>query len=115
VDTAYIVIVNPNHTHSTRTHTAYPHTVYLHLICPYPHAHRPPAHNTRYIDYGEAGGDSIMAKTVGLTAAIGAEMVLNGTIKSTGVLVPTDKAVYNPALDLLEKEGIVFDERTIEL
>ena len=56
-----------------------------------------------------------MAKPVRLTAAIGAEMVLNGTIKSTGVLVPTDKAVYNPALDLLEKEGIVFDERTIEL
>ena len=72
--------------------------------------------------YGEEdnerwGGEyhSSMSKTVGLTAAIGAEMVLNGTIKSTGVLVPTDKAVYNPALDLLEKEGIVFDERTIEL
>ena len=55
-----------------------------------------------------------MAKTVGLTAAIGAEMVLQGTIKTTGVLVPTDKEVYTPALKLLEKEGIIFTERTVE-
>jgi saccharopine dehydrogenase-like NADP-dependent oxidoreductase len=51
-----------------------------------------------------------MCKTVGYTAAIGTKLILEGGITNKGLLLPTSKDVYVPALELLEKEGIVFDE-----
>ena len=52
-----------------------------------------------------------MCKTVGYTCAIGTQLILDGVVPTKGLLLPTSKEVYIPALDLLEKEGIVFDER----
>lgn len=60
---------------------------------------------------GESHGDTVMAKTVGVTAAIGVELVLRGDVKSVGVVSPTQREVYAPALELLAAEGIAFDER----
>ena len=37
-----------------------------------------------------------MAKTVGITAAIGAQLLLNGDIRDRGVLIPTKPSVYVP-------------------
>lgn len=51
-----------------------------------------------------------MCKTVGYTAAIGTKLILDGGITNKGLLLPTSKDVYLPALELLGKEGIVFDE-----
>ena len=51
-----------------------------------------------------------MCKTVGYTCAIGTQLILDGVVPKKGLLLPTNKEVYIPALDLLEKEGIVFDE-----
>ncbi|GMI25668.1 hypothetical protein TeGR_g12644, partial [Tetraparma gracilis] len=51
-----------------------------------------------------------MGKTVGVTAAIGAEMVLDGWIKEKGVLTPMTKNIYEKGLELLEQEGLVFQE-----
>ncbi|HQW40805.1 MAG TPA: saccharopine dehydrogenase C-terminal domain-containing protein [Flavobacteriales bacterium] len=51
-----------------------------------------------------------MAKTVGLPVAIAAKMVLNGTIKERGVMLPLTPSIYNPILDELEEFGIVFKE-----
>jgi len=62
--------------------------------------------------YGTPNGDTAMAKTVGLTIATGAELVLGGAGKAGGVLVPTMSEFYNPGLDLLAKEGLVFNEET---
>ncbi len=63
--------------------------------------------------YGsDAGGDTAMAKTVGLTIAVGAELVLGGAGQGGGVLVPTSPEFYNPGLDLLAKEGLHFNEET---
>lgn len=62
--------------------------------------------------FGEADGDTIMAKTVGLTAAIGVKLILNNSITSVGLVSPTQKEVYEPSLELLAAEGIHFQEQT---
>lgn len=51
-----------------------------------------------------------MAKTVGLPLAIAAKLILTGKITATGVKVPVEAAIYNPVLDELETQGIVFTE-----
>ena len=74
-------------------------------------------HLSTYIGFGsdDPSGDSIMAKTVGLTAAVGVELLLaSDSAAMSGVMVPVEKEIYEPALDLLAKEGIVFDERVVE-
>jgi len=62
------------------------------------------------IDYGIPGGDSSMSRTVGLPAAIGARLVLEGRIGETGVRVPVTPDIYNPILDELAALGIRFKE-----
>jgi len=53
-----------------------------------------------------------MSRTVGLTIAIAAQLVLDGKITSSGVNVPTLKEHYDPVLRALEKENIRFVETT---
>ncbi|MCX6182468.1 MAG: saccharopine dehydrogenase NADP-binding domain-containing protein [Bacteroidetes bacterium] len=60
---------------------------------------------------GEDENKTAMAKTVGLPVGIVAKMILNGDIKSRGVLVPVEAEVYNPILDELKKYGIHFVEK----
>ncbi len=62
------------------------------------------------IDYGIPGGDSSMARTVGLPAAAGARLVLEGRIAGRGVLVPVIPEIYGPILEELRVRGIVFRE-----
>lgn len=52
-----------------------------------------------------------MAKTVGLPVAIAAKLILNGTISTPGVHVPTTKEIYDPVLNELENYGIIFNEK----
>ena len=49
-----------------------------------------------------------ISRTVGLPAAIGAKLILNGEIKSKGVLFPWAKEVYDPILDELKELGIAY-------
>jgi saccharopine dehydrogenase (NADP+, L-glutamate forming) len=49
-----------------------------------------------------------ISRTVGFPAAIGAKLILNGEIKSQGVLFPWSKEVYDPILDELEQLGIAY-------
>jgi hypothetical protein len=62
----------------------------------------------------QAFGDrsmSAMCKTVGYTAAASTEVVLNGSLKGTyGLLLPTRREIYLPILDIVKREGIVFEE-----
>lgn len=67
------------------------------------------------IDYGQPKGDSSMARTVSLPAAIGARLVLDGTIKMTGVHIPVVPEIYNPVLDELETMSIKCVEKTKQL
>ena len=62
---------------------------------------------------GEAGGDTAMARTVGLPIAIGARLVLEGAIWGAGVRIPIDAAIYQPLLAELAEGGLHFEhERT---
>jgi len=63
------------------------------------------------IDYGLPGGDSSMSRTVGLPAAIGARLVLEGRIGLVGVQAPFVPEIYLPILEELEKLGLRFEEK----
>jgi saccharopine dehydrogenase (NADP+, L-glutamate forming) len=64
------------------------------------------------IDYGIPDGDSSMARTVSLPAAIGARLILEGKIKTTGVHIPVSPDIYNPVLDELARLDIECKEET---
>jgi saccharopine dehydrogenase-like NADP-dependent oxidoreductase len=63
------------------------------------------------VDYGIPNGDSAMSRTVGLPAAIGARLVLEGKIALTGVQVPVRPEIYVPILEELEARGVRFVEK----
>jgi saccharopine dehydrogenase (NADP+, L-glutamate forming)/spermidine synthase len=67
------------------------------------------------VDYGIPNGDSAMARTVSLPAAVAAKMILHNEIKSTGVHIPVVPEIYEPVLKELEGLGISFKERTAKL
>jgi len=67
------------------------------------------------VDYGVPGEDSAIARTVSLPAAYAARMVLDGKIKDTGTHIPVSPGIYNPILDELESNNVVFKERTKEV
>jgi saccharopine dehydrogenase-like NADP-dependent oxidoreductase len=63
------------------------------------------------IDYGIPGGDTSMARTVGLPAAIATRMILNGEINLTGVHIPVLPEIYEPVLEELKQLNIVCVEQ----
>jgi saccharopine dehydrogenase (NADP+, L-glutamate forming)/spermidine synthase len=64
------------------------------------------------IDYGQPDGDSSMARTVSLPAAIGAKLILTGKIMKPGVHIPVTPDIYNPVLDELAALDIKCVEKT---
>ncbi len=64
------------------------------------------------VAYGEPDGDSAMARTVSLPAAIATAMILNGKVHVPGVHIPVAKNIYGPVLDELADMGIKFVEET---
>lgn len=64
------------------------------------------------IDFGVPHGDSAMARTVSLPAAIAVKLILTGEITATGVHVPVIPEIYNLVLDELETLGIKCVEET---
>jgi len=64
------------------------------------------------LEYGIPDGDSAVARTVALPAAIAVTMILNKKITLSGVHRPTLPAIYDPILDELETMGIGFKEQS---
>ncbi len=62
---------------------------------------------------GENSLRTAMAKTVGLPLGIAAKLILNGTIKMSGLHIPTAREIYEPVLKELEQQGIKFEEKII--
>ncbi|XP_071082800.1 alpha-aminoadipic semialdehyde synthase, mitochondrial-like [Haliotis cracherodii] len=61
--------------------------------------------------YGDQGGYSAMAKTVGLPTAIAAKMILEGEIQEKGIVIPLSRNVYQPIMSRLNQEGIQGTEK----
>jgi saccharopine dehydrogenase-like NADP-dependent oxidoreductase len=52
-----------------------------------------------------------MCKTVGYTTAAASDLLLKGSLNGNrGLLLPTNKLVYDPILEAVKREGIVFSE-----
>jgi len=64
------------------------------------------------VDFGIPNGDTSMARTVGLPAAVAVKLILQGEIDLTGVHIPVVPEIYEPVLSELEDLGIKFTERT---
>jgi saccharopine dehydrogenase-like NADP-dependent oxidoreductase len=64
------------------------------------------------IAYGDPGGDSSMALTVGTPAAIAATLVLDGRVPEKGLVMPVLPHIYDPILDELATLGVAFRETT---
>ena len=64
------------------------------------------------VDFGIPHGDTAMARTVGLPAAIATRLILQGVIRLTGVHIPVLPEIYGPVLAELEDRGIRVQETT---
>jgi saccharopine dehydrogenase (NADP+, L-glutamate forming) len=63
------------------------------------------------LDFGVPGGSSAMARTVGLPIASAAKLILDGSIRKTGVHIPVTPDIYQPLLEEMKQEGISFQEK----
>lgn len=63
------------------------------------------------VDFGIPHGDTAMARTVGLPAAIATRLILQGGIRLTGVHIPVLPEIYGPVLAELEERGIGVEEQ----
>jgi saccharopine dehydrogenase (NADP+, L-glutamate forming) len=62
------------------------------------------------VQFGEPGGNTAMARAVGLPGALAAQLVLDGDIDLVGSHIPTEPAIYRPVLDALARENFQFSE-----
>ena len=64
---------------------------------------------------GENNMRTAMAKTVGLPLAIAAKLILQEKLKLTGLHIPILAEIYEPVLEELTKQGIQFEEKTMQV
>jgi saccharopine dehydrogenase (NADP+, L-glutamate forming) len=63
------------------------------------------------VDFGIPQGNSSMSRTVGLPAAIGTKLILEGKIRERGVHIPVLPDIYKPILKELAGLNISFKEK----
>ena len=61
---------------------------------------------------GRPFGHSAMSRAVGLPAAIASRLILEGAIRSKGVLKPITEEIYKPILAELAENGYKFERKT---
>lgn len=70
---------------------------------------------SRLLEFGTPAGDTAIAKTVALPAAIAVDMILSGELKLKGLLRPLVPEIYEPVLQRLEEMGIIMKEEVKQL
>lgn len=68
-----------------------------------------------FTHYGDPGGMTAMARTVGMPAAIAVRLLMAGRIALRGSHLPTHPEIYRPVLDELAREGLAFSEKVTKL
>ncbi len=66
------------------------------------------------VETGEPWGDTAMARTVSLPAAIATRLILNGGISVRGVQIPIWREIYEPVLEELAERGVRMREQHIK-
>jgi len=66
------------------------------------------------VETGQPWGDTAMARTVSLPAAIATRLILDGGISKRGVQIPIWREIYEPVLAELAEQGIRLVERHIK-
>lgn len=66
------------------------------------------------ITFGEPGGETAIARTVSLPAAIGVDLILSGKVQAAGVHTPVTPMWYEPILARLKEMGIECVEKVSE-
>jgi len=69
--------------------------------------------NSSLLVYGDDSMNTAMAKTVGLPVGIATKLILNGDVKSKGVVIPTLSEIYIPVLQELKNYNIDFIEELV--
>jgi saccharopine dehydrogenase (NADP+, L-glutamate forming) len=86
------------------------------FIAEYPKTKKREKITSTLLAFGDPNGDTSMAKTVSLPAAIATRLMLKKKIKKTGVHIPVDPLIYEPVLKEMEKAtGLKFVEQTTKL
>lgn len=67
--------------------------------------------SSTFVHYGQPGGYTAIAQTVGLPAALAAELLLTDRLPITGCQIPTHPAIFPPVLTALENMGYTFKEK----
>ena len=79
------------------------------FLVEYPNKHKEVI-KSRLLVFGEPEGDTAIARTVALPAAIAVKMILEGKIDLKGIYRPVVPEIYEPVLGELEKYGINVEE-----
>jgi saccharopine dehydrogenase-like NADP-dependent oxidoreductase len=67
------------------------------------------------VDFGISGGDSAMARTVGMPVAVAAKLILEKKIGLSGLHIPVLREIYLPILEALKTFNIAFQEARSKL
>jgi len=67
------------------------------------------------VDFGVAGKDTAIARTVSLPAAVAVKLIIEGEIKEKGVHIPTKPEIYESVLRELKTLGISSNEEILEM
>ncbi|KAJ1919884.1 saccharopine dehydrogenase (NADP+, L-glutamate-forming) [Mycoemilia scoparia] len=62
------------------------------------------------LEFGDPNGHQAMAKTVGVPCGIATQLILDGKLTKTGVIAPMSADIYEPLIELVEKENIGCEE-----
>lgn len=54
-----------------------------------------------------------MARTVGIPCGIAVQLVLDGVLKTPGILAPYTKEICDPIREILESEGLGLVEKVL--